>query len=337
MKTGKLGAAIVAAAAAVMLVVSGCSSDSAGSASRTEIKTLRIGTIGSGNTLSGPLGFANSQNKLIPALADLGVEDIEIFSFPNGPDLNQALVAGELDVANYGDTPALVAKGSGLDTRLLAVTAFDNNAGVVAKDPSITSLKDLEGKKIGVPSGSYIDRYLQGALEEEGVTAELIHLYPADQEAPLNSGEIDAAALPDVNPSASLHAFLAKGFHQVDSVYDNHRDLAGTSASVSSGEFLEANPDFGLAWQQLLTASAKYARENWDDYLEYEIEQSNFAPEIVRGAANPDSIAEEPFPPAAVELLTGTKQFLVDRGNIREDFELTEWFYDADASTTEGA
>ncbi|WP_207890700.1 NrtA/SsuA/CpmA family ABC transporter substrate-binding protein [Rhodococcus sp. Eu-32] len=327
MKT-TFGAALVAASAALALVVSGCSSDEAGSASRAEIKTLRIGTIGSGNTLSGPLGFAQSQNKLVPALADLGVENVEIFSFPNGPDLNQALVAGELDVANYGDTPALVAKGSGLDTRLLAVTAFDNNAGVVAKDPAITSLRDLSGKKIGVPSGSYIDRYLQGALQEEGITAELIHLYPADQEAPLNSGEIDAAALPDVNPSASLHAFLAKGFHQVDSVYDNHRDLAGTSASVSSEEFLDTNPEFGAAWQQLLSSSATYAKQHWDDYLAYEIGQSNFPPDVVRGAANPDSIAEEPFPAKAVELLTGTKQFLVDKGNIREDFDLNEWFYE---------
>ncbi|WP_245819628.1 ABC transporter substrate-binding protein [Rhodococcoides yunnanense] len=331
MKFHTIAVALLAAAA---LAVGGCSSDGSGSASRTEIKTLRIGTIGSGNTLSGPLGFANQREKLVPALADLGVENIEIFSFPNGPDLNQALVAGELDVANYGDTPALVAKGSGLQTRLLAVTAFDNNAGVVAKDPSITSLKDLQGKKIGVPSGSYIDRYLQGALQEEGVTAELIHLYPADQEAPLNSGEIDAAALPDVNPSASLHAFLAKGFHQVDSVYDDHPDLAGTSASVSSDEFLEANPDFGLAWQQLLVSSAKFAKNNWEDYLAYEIGQSNFSPDIVRGAAVADSIAEEAFPPAAVDLLTGTKQFLVDQGKIREDFDLESWFYVTDTSDT---
>ncbi|MFH5232670.1 ABC transporter substrate-binding protein [Antrihabitans spumae] len=330
MRTFTIAAAAVLSAAA--LVVSGCSSDHSGSATRTNIDTLRIGTIGSGNVLTGPLGFAHSRGALVSALQDQGVENVEIFSFPNGPDLNQALVAGELDVANYGDTPALVARGSGLKTRLLALSAFNNNAGVVAKDPAIQTLKDLAGKKIGVPSGSYIDRYLQGALQEQGIQAELIHLFPADQEAPLNSGEIDAAALPDVNPSASLHAFLAKGFHQVDSVYDNHPNLAGTSASVSSDDFLSSHPDFGATWQQVLVDAEKYAKDHWDDYVNYEIGSSKFPADVVRAAARPETVPTEPFPAAGIALLTGTKQFLVDGGKIRSDFSLDEWLYRPEAA-----
>ncbi|WP_435593714.1 ABC transporter substrate-binding protein [Nocardia sp. bgisy118] len=50
-------------------------------------------------------------------------------------------------MASYGDTPALIARGSGLQTRLPAINAVGLNAVVVVKDPSITSLKDLAGKK----------------------------------------------------------------------------------------------------------------------------------------------------------------------------------------------
>ncbi|WP_040778628.1 ABC transporter substrate-binding protein [Nocardia pneumoniae] len=316
-----------AALSVLLLVLTGCGSDDAASATRAEIKTLRIGTIGTGNVLTGPLGFAHQRGALLPALKPLGVEDIEVYSFPNGPDLNQALVGGRLDVATYGDTPALVARGSGLKTRLLAIAAVDYNAGVVAKDPSIRTLKDLAGKKIGVQSGSYIDRYLQGALKAEGIQAQLVHLLATDAEAPLNSGDIAAVALPDVAPSAFFRAFLAKGFHQVDSVQDNHPDLAGTSSSVSSQDFLDTHPEFGPAWQTILVEANRYAKQHWDDYVNYEVSQSKSPEAVVRATARPAYIPDEVFSPAGIQLLTGTKQFLVEQKKIREDFSLTDWFY----------
>lgn len=76
--------------------------------------------IGGGNRLTGPVGYLHAKGALAPLLAEAGVGDITVFSFPNGPDLNQALVAGELDLATYGVTPALVARGAGRPTRLIA-------------------------------------------------------------------------------------------------------------------------------------------------------------------------------------------------------------------------
>ena len=312
-------------AGVAIAAVAACGSDDASSAQREVIDTLRIGVIGSSNVIAGPVGFAHSRGELLEAFAPLGVNNVEVFNFPNGPDLNQALIGGRLDVASYGDTPALVARGSGLQTRLLSINQFDNDAGVVAKDPSIRSLADLAGKNIGVPKGSYIDRYLQGALAEQGITANLIHLYPADQEAPLNSGEIDGAALPGVIPSVALQTFEGKGFHLVDSVYRDHPDLAGTSVTVSSDQFLEKNPDFAATWQQLHASSVLYAKANWEEYLQFELGNSKAPEAAVRAAANPEGYSEEPFPARAVELLTGTKAFLVEQGSIEEDFELDSW------------
>ncbi|WP_040872293.1 ABC transporter substrate-binding protein [Nocardia exalbida] len=321
---------VPALVSALLLAVTGCGADDAGSATRAEIKTLRIGTIGTGNVLTGPVGFAHQRGALLPALKPLGVDDIEVYSFPNGPDLNQALVGGRLDVATYGDTPALVARGSGLTTRLLAIAAVNYNAGVVAKDPAIRTLKDLAGRKIGVQSGSYIDRYLQGALKAEGIQAQLVHLLATDAEAPLNGGDIAAVALPDVNPSSFFRSFLAKGFHQVDSIHDNHPDLAGTSSSVSSQEFLDSHPEFGGAWQSVLVEANRYAKQHWDDYVNYEVAQSKSPEAVVRATARPSYIPDEIFAPLGIRLLTGTKQFLVEQKKIREDFSLEEWFYRPD-------
>ncbi|MEZ0364642.1 ABC transporter substrate-binding protein [Mycobacterium sp. pUA109] len=318
---------------AILITVSGCGDDHRGTVSRGPIDTLRIGLIGSGNILTGPIGLANQRGELIKALKPLGVNSVEVFSFPNGPDLNQALIGGRLDVASYGDTPALVARGSGLNTRLLAINRFNLDAGVVAKAPSIRSLADLSGKRIAVQKGSYIDRYLQGALQERNISATLIHLYTQDQEAPLSSGDIDAAAVPDTLPAASLQTFQRKGFHLVDSVRRDHIGLAGTSLTVSSAEFLSAHPEFGAAWQRLEAESARYARTHWTDYLNFEIGNSKAPADAVRAAANPDSFAEEPFPDAGLSLLKGTKKFLADQGNLKRDFSLDDWMYHGENRT----
>lgn len=321
---------VPAVLAAVLVLVTGCGSGGDDSATRAEIKTLRIGVIGTGNVLTGPVGFAHQRGVLLPALKPLGVDTVEVYSFPNGPDLNQALVGGRLDVATYGDTPALVARGSGLQTRLLGIAAVGYNAGVVVKNPEFKSLKDLAGKKIGVQSGSYIDRYLQGALKAEGIQAQLIHLLATDAEAPLTNGDVDAVALPDVNPSASFRAFLAKGFRQIDSVKDNHPELAGTSSSVSSQAFLASHSDFGGTWQTALNEANKYAKEHWDDYVNYEVSQSKAPEAVVRATAQRDYLPEDLFSAQGIKLLTGTKQFLVEQKKIREDFSLEDWFYRPD-------
>lgn len=319
-KTVRLVAAL---ALTSLTLLTACSSDDKDVAENS-IGTLRIGTIGSGNELTGPLGFALERDALVPALSEVGVEKVEIFSFPNGPDLNQALVSGKLDVSNYGDTPALIARGSGLSTRLLAIPSAHLQAGILTKEDDINSLADLEGKTIGVPKGSYIDRYLTGALAEANITPkEIIHILPTDHEAALESGQIDAAA----DPYNTYAALQAKGYKSIDNIWDDHPNLAGTSSSVATDDFLKKNPKFAEAWRSLQVEAAQYALDNWDDYLEFEISKSKFPPELVKEFITPETITTEPFPKDALELLNGTKDFLSETGKIQKDFEISDWIY----------
>ncbi|MFD0533058.1 ABC transporter substrate-binding protein [Actinomadura luteofluorescens] len=103
---------------------------------------------------------------------------------------------GSLDIGQYGDTPALIGRGQGLPTRLLSLNSVRLDAAIVArKDGGPASLKDLEGKRIGVQTGSYIHRYLLGALERAGVRPkEIIHMYTPAIIAALEKNAIDAAA-----------------------------------------------------------------------------------------------------------------------------------------------
>src|SRR2546429_19026 len=95
-------------------VAPACATSTAASTTGSTSKgwTLRIGTIGSKNQLTGPVGYLHAQGKLQALLTGANVTAIEVYTFPNGPDLNQALLGGKLDLASYGDTPALVARGA---------------------------------------------------------------------------------------------------------------------------------------------------------------------------------------------------------------------------------
>ncbi|GGJ70623.1 ABC transporter substrate-binding protein [Streptomyces brasiliensis] len=311
-----------ALAAALALAATGCGGKANADNSAPKKGTLRVGVIGSKAELTGPIGFLNSEKKLLPGLKAEGFDKIEVFPFPNGPDLNQALVGGSLDVASYGDTPALVARGSGLDTRLISMAAIDSDASIVVKKNGPKTLEDLQGKKIGVQTGSYIHRYLLGALQDAKVKpAEVVHIYNADIEAPLERGDIAAAAVPQAN----AEVFKSKGYQIIDHLLEDHPDYAGTNATVSTDKFLDAHPKFAATWQQLQNSGVKDARAHWSDYVDYSVALSGFPADLVRPTIRKEQLPDTAFPERGLALLESTKKFLVEQKFIKKDFSVDDW------------
>src|SRR5438445_2372126 len=154
--------AAAAAAIAAFAALAACSSakaDSNGDSGGGGYP-LRIGYIGSTSSLTGTFGYLQSKGTLVPALSPAGVTAVKVFGFVNGPDLNQALAAGDLDVGIYGDTPALVARGAGRPTSLLSQPNVGLDAETVAKKGGPTSLVGLAGPNVSVAKGSNMHRYL---------------------------------------------------------------------------------------------------------------------------------------------------------------------------------
>src|SRR4051812_35581483 len=74
----------------------------------SEPEALRVGFIGTGEHQPvGAEGWSYQRGLLAPALHKLGFADVSFIRFGNGPDLNEALSGGSLDLGIYGDTPAL--------------------------------------------------------------------------------------------------------------------------------------------------------------------------------------------------------------------------------------
>jgi NitT/TauT family transport system substrate-binding protein len=98
--------------------------------------------------------------------------DLEVVYVNSGSLLSQALIAGTFDVAFSQGSEAMMAKLRGADVRIAAVVANRFNHVYLAA-PSITSVKQLKGKKVAVSrfgSGSHFQTNL--ALKEGGIDPE---------------------------------------------------------------------------------------------------------------------------------------------------------------------
>jgi NitT/TauT family transport system substrate-binding protein len=98
--------------------------------------------------------------------------DLEVVYVNSGSLLNQALIAGTFDVSFSQGSEAMLAKLRGADMRITAVVANRFNH-VYLTTPSITSLRQLKGKKVAVSrfgSGSHFQTNL--VLKEGGLDPE---------------------------------------------------------------------------------------------------------------------------------------------------------------------
>lgn len=286
--------------------------------------TVRFGFISSsgGKVPTGPAGWAIKKGILKPELQKIGISEVRLVNFPNGPDLNEALVAGELDIGVYGDAPALVAKARGIKTRLIGQEQVGMNVWLVAKKNGPRSVAELKGQKVATSKGSYMHRYLLGLLQESGLSkaVTVVHLLPRDAQAALERGDIAAYAA----PVGSGPLLVSQGFPVIDEAA-KHANLSGTSVAVATEEFLAKHPDFPKQWSQAIAQSVRDLKANPQEYYKFHAEVSRYPVDIVQASYPIEQFPEEPFSSKGLELLEGTKNFLVSQKLAQSNFPLTDW------------
>ncbi|MBD2445941.1 ABC transporter substrate-binding protein [Nostoc sp. FACHB-152] len=313
----------------LLLLTTACSQGSNSSVQAENAKatapTLRIGYVGSSEP-TGPLGWAKQKGILERELQKAGFKNITFARFPNGPDLNESLVAGQIDVGSLGDTPAIVLRARGINTKLLRITQVNNTAWLVAKKNGPRSLTELKDQKIATQKGSYMHRYLLGLLDEAKLTKDVkvVHLMSTEAKSALERGDVAAYAT-----SSDLGPFLkSQGFPIIDSSA-NHQGLSGTSLIIATENFLVKQPDFPQKFNTILTAAAKDLKANSEEYYRYHAQTTKYPLNIVKVSYPLQQVSEEPFPADGVKLLEGTKKFLVSQHLAKSDFAFKDWAVNA--------
>ena len=186
------------ALAAFALVAAACGSDSSSSDASTAPASAALPTkitIGYQNVPNGDL-VVKHDKLLEQAFGDSVQIDWKLFD--SGGSVNEAVLAGGVDIGLVGSSPASRGISSGIAYEVPWI--FDvigkAEALVVKGDSGVTSLADLKGKTIATPFASTSHYSLLAALQDAGVAESDVKIIDAEPDAIFaawSQGDIDGA------------------------------------------------------------------------------------------------------------------------------------------------
>lgn len=141
---------------------------------------------------------------------------VEEHVFAKGPDVMQAILAGELDVGATASEGAISARANGAPIYVVAGFAKGGARLVARPDAGIKSVKDLKGKRVGVTRGGIQEVLLAAELGQAGMTmsdqpgkdVQVVYLAFADLNQALLGKNLDAIMQSEPQSSQAIN----KGF-----------------------------------------------------------------------------------------------------------------------------
>lgn len=285
-------------------------------------RVLRVGYIGPSPYLTKASGWALRHGGLLNELRPLGITDINLHSFPNGPDLNEAFLSRAIDVGIYGDTPAVVAYSRGLNARLIGFDEVGMNAWLLTPRGGVKEVSQLQGQVVAVALGSYMHRYLLGLLREEGLFGQVkvIYMLPRDGGLALEKKSISAF----VAPIGTGPLLAAQGYPVIDEAARRPL-LRGTSVIVAAQKLLDEYPELPAAWQRARVQALREIRSDPEAYYKFHAEVSRFPIDVVKASHSIEQFPDELYPVPGLALLEEVRRFLLQEKLIRRDVDLAAW------------
>lgn len=125
--------------------------------------------------------------------------DVELIFVPAGSKMTQALLAGDIKIAQVGGVAPISARLRGAEVKIVAVS-YNTLALSLMSQKEIRSLADLKGKRIGITRfGSNSDFALRYVLKKNGIAErEMVILQfgdPPSTFAALQAGTIQAGIM----------------------------------------------------------------------------------------------------------------------------------------------
>jgi ABC-type nitrate/sulfonate/bicarbonate transport system substrate-binding protein len=285
---------------------------------------LTYGFVGT-NQPGGVEGWGFHKGIFLKELKKYGVQEIKIVPFQTGPDLNESVIGGRVDVGNSGDTPALLARSSGAKTKLVSFSNTEINTILVGRKDGPQTVEELKGKKIATVKGSLMYRFVVGYLEAKGLTkdVEVININSVpDTEAALLRGEIDAYAI--VSTYYSAYKLLKDGHPLLADAYEIP-ELLSTSVVYAAESYLEKFPDFPAAWNAARQKAYEDIKANPEEYYAWLSELTGTPVEALKEIQPIEGLPTEGLPQDGIARATASKDFLIAEKLAKNDFNFDEW------------
>jgi NitT/TauT family transport system substrate-binding protein len=192
--------------------------------------------------------------------------DVAFSVNPTSPAALQKVISGEADIAFSSYVPVFTAQDKGAaDFKIVAdsVSASPNsNLIVTTPSSSVKSVKDLAGKKIGIPApGTAADTMTKAVMRANGVDFSKVQwvLIPfTDMATALGKGDIDAAYM--VEPFIT-NAAKSVGAVPVIDVASGPTEDFPIGGYASLAKFTSANPKTIAAFQRAMKKATDEAAD----------------------------------------------------------------------------
>lgn len=179
----------------------------------------------------------------------LGKDELVVHTFNAGPEATEALLSEAIDATYIGPNPAINAYVKTKGGIKIIAGATSGGAALVTK-PTITSVDQLEGKKIATPQlGNTQDVALRAYLKEKGLATDAqgggdVTILPQENSLTLDSfknGQIDGAWVPEPWVSRLLQDGGGRVLVDEKTLWPGGRFV--TTHLIVRTEFLEEHPE----------------------------------------------------------------------------------------------
>jgi NitT/TauT family transport system substrate-binding protein len=205
----------------------------------------------------------------------LGIEPV-LSTHANGPIVLQKMAAGDVDVAiSTAISPFFQSVASGLDLIWIASSTKGNSGLVVS--PSIKTVKDLDGKRIGVAGlGTSQDALLSKLEQDNGIKVKHVYGPVNNLVTFMQKGEIEGFT--------SWHPALEIARRQVGAVYLMKAMLPGAESLglMLPRAFAQKNPGAVVKILKAHLQGIRYFQKNRDEYARWVAEREGIDPDVVR-------------------------------------------------------
>jgi sulfonate transport system substrate-binding protein len=293
--------------------------------------TIRFGGVGSGFGQphgTGLIAIAQLKDFVQGEFKDSPVTLQWDYFAGTGPAINEAFANGQLDFAQYGALPSVIARANGVATRVVLSGGGTNLYGVARTGLPIESIKDLKGYKVTLQKATILQWSLVRALQANGLSdrdVTILDLKTADQLTALAAGSADASF-----GSSNLLTLRDQGIVKV--IYQSKQDpqRSGPNSLVAADDFVRKYPE---ATERVVRGFIKAA-----EWLSHE-EHRDEAVKLWTKAGVPESILREDVGGAPLKdqfdprldaftlaQYRDTIAFAKEEHLIRTTFELSQWF-----------
>ena len=210
---------------------------------------------------------------------------VEMVAAMTNADQQRALQAGGAEVATQGyQNPAIMAEQNVTNVKVIAGLYLGGQNLIMRKGVELKSWKDLEGKKIGRPPGTYVQILFILAAEANNVDVSKINLVNVTA---AGTAELQALRNGDLDGLVMFSPTTDRGVVEGYAYYPPCCDISSTEKFGGRNQLLAANTEFlkdrqtAVSLLKAYLEATNYYVQNRDKAIEVAVQFSGVSKDVV--------------------------------------------------------